>query len=49
MGLRICALEALVVRAGNYFAGTESGATGIKSDVMNEALRIAGKKRGGAV
>ena len=45
MGLRICALEKLVVRAGNYFAGHESGATGVKSDVMREAGRILGKKK----
>lgn len=49
MGLRICELEALVVRAGNYFAGTESGATGVQDDVMREAIRINGKKKGGAV
>jgi len=50
MGLRICALEKLVVRAGNYFAGHESGATGVKSDVMDEAGRILGtKKERGAV
>jgi len=49
MGLRICALEQLVLRAGNFFAGTESGGTGVKADVMAEAGRIAGKKRGAAV
>jgi len=45
MGLRVLELEQLVVRAGNFFAGHESGATGVKSDVMDEAGRILGKKK----
>ena len=49
MGLRICELEKLIVRGGNYFAGHESGATGVKSDIMREAGRITGKKKEGAV
>ena len=47
MGLRICLLEKLIVRAGNYFAGHESGGTGVKSDIMREAGRILGKKKEG--
>lgn len=45
MGLRICALEDLVVRAGNYFAGHAPGGAGVRSDVQAEALRILGKKK----
>ena len=37
MGARIATLENLIVRAGNWLAGHESGATGVKSDIMDEA------------
>lgn len=47
MGQRIERLETLIVRAGNWLAGDESGATGIKSEIMDEALRICGKKKTG--
>ena len=43
MGLRICELETLVVRAGDYFAGQKSEA--LRYDVMVEASRIQGSKK----
>lgn len=45
MGREIRDLEELVLRAGNYFAGTECGSTGVKQDVMNAAVRIAGGRK----
>jgi len=45
MGREIRELEELVLRAGNFFAGLECGSTGVKGDVMNAALRIAGGRK----
>jgi len=45
MGREIRELEELVLRAGNFFAGLECGSTGVKGDVMNAAVRIAGGRK----